>query len=68
MTKYVVCITRTLVVEAETPEEATTMSLYATYYPEYLDGIENVNYKAEVLFNEDEISKRFENWPESKGN
>jgi len=68
MTKYVVSITRTLVVEAETPEEATTMSLYATSYPEYINGIELLYYQARILFNQDDLSKRFENWPEDKSN
>jgi len=49
MTKYVISITRTLVVEAETPEEATTMSLYATMYPEYLDGIHPLYYNLKIL-------------------
>lgn len=68
MTKYVISITRTLVVEAETPEEATTMSLYATMYPEYLDGIHPLYYNLKVLLNQDELSEKFETWPESSGN
>lgn len=68
MTKYVVSITRTIVVEAESEEEATTMSLYATIYPEYIDGVEPIYYQTKVLFNQDELSKKFENWPESSSN
>lgn len=68
MTKYVISITRTLVVEAETPEEATTMSLYATYYPEYLEGIESLYYHTDLVLNQDEVSKTFEDWPKGQGN
>lgn len=68
MARFVVSITRTLVVEADTPEEATTMSLYATQYPEYLEGIEPLYYTSRILINQDELSKKFEDWPEGQGN
>lgn len=68
MAKFVVSITRTLVVEADTPEEATTMSLYATQYPEYIDGINPIYHNSKVLFNQNELSEKFENWPESPSN
>ena len=66
MTKYIVCVTRTLVVEADSEQEATAMSLYATYYPEYLEGIESIYNQTRILFNQDEISKKFEDWPEGQ--
>lgn len=68
MTKYVISITRTLVVEAETPEEATTMSLYATRYPDQISGIEHLSYDTKVELHQNDINKKFESWPESSGN
>ena len=67
MTRYVVRIIRTLVVEADSEGEATTMSLYATTYPEYLTGIEYADHDAKVLFNQDEAIKKFQDWPEGQG-
>ena len=40
MAKYIVSVTRTLVVEADSEGEATTMSLYVTHYPDHITGIE----------------------------
>jgi hypothetical protein len=68
MTKYVVRVTRTLVVEANSEGEATMMSLYATYYPEYLEGIESLYYHTDLVLNQDEVSKTFEDWPKGQGN
>jgi len=68
MTKYLVSVTRTLAIEAQTLKEATTMSLYATYYPEYLNGIENLYCDVKVLSNENQSISNFSNWPENKSN
>lgn len=68
MTKYVISITRTLVVEAETLEEATTMSLYATRYPDQISGIEHLSYDAKVALNQYEISKTFEDRSKGQSN
>ena len=68
MAKYVVRITRVLVVEAETSEEATTVSLYATQYPESINGVNYLRCDFKVVLNQDELSKKFENWPEGSSN
>ena len=68
MAKYIVSVTRTLVVEADSEGEATTMSLYATHYPDQLTGIECIEYEARLLFNQNEISKKSEDWSEGPSN
>lgn len=68
MAKYIVCIARTLVVEADSEEEATTMSLYATAYPEYITGIEYLTYDTKVISNQNETFKELQDWPKNSGN
>jgi len=66
MTKYVISVIRTLVVEADSEGEATTMSLYATIYPDKIMGIEHLSHNLKVILNQDDFTKRVEDWPESQ--
>jgi hypothetical protein len=68
MAKYIVRITRTLIVEADSVGEATTMSLYATAYPDHITGIEYINHDAKVIPKENEAFKELQDWPENSGN
>lgn len=68
MTKYIVSVTRTLVVEADSEGEATTMSLYATAYPDHITGIEYINYDAKAISNKNEIQTEKQNRPEDSSN
>lgn len=52
MAKYTVCVTRTVVVVADSLEEAATMALYATCYPEYIRDVESIEAKTEIIKND----------------
>lgn len=45
MEKYYIQVTRTVCVEAQDAEEAAAIALYATQYPDDLEGVYYVNYK-----------------------
>ena len=49
MTKYYIEVTRTVCVEAQDLEEATTVALYATCYPDDLEGVYYVDHKFQHL-------------------
>jgi hypothetical protein len=49
--KYYIEVTRMVCVEAQTAEEADTIALYATQYPDDLEGVHYVNYRFEQLSN-----------------
>ena len=68
MAKYVVRITRILVVDADSEGEATTMSLYATHYPDHITGIEYINHDAKAVPKENEAFKELQDWPKDSGN
>ena len=57
MTKYTVCVTRTVVVVADSLEEATTMALYATCYPEHIRDVESIEAKTEIIKNDQSIDR-----------
>ena len=45
MEKYYVEVTRTVCVEAQSTQEADTIALYATSYPDALEGVYYLNYR-----------------------
>ena len=45
MEKYYIEVTRMVCVEAQSAEEADTIALYATQYPDDLEGVQYVNYR-----------------------
>jgi len=47
--KYYIQVTRTVCVEAQDLAEASTIALYATHYPDDLEGVYYVNYKFQHL-------------------
>jgi hypothetical protein len=49
--KYYIEVTRIVCVEAQSAEEADTIALYATHYPDDLEGVYYVDYKFEQLSN-----------------
>jgi hypothetical protein len=51
LNKYYIEVTRTVCVEAQDLSEATTVALYATHYPDDLEGVYYVNHKFEHLSN-----------------
>ena len=57
MNKYYIQVTRTVCVEAQDLSEATTVALYATRYPDNLEGVDYVDHKSQQLFHPPRMDK-----------